>query len=504
MVAQKLPTAFMVIYTMKQAILILVHKNVPQVCKLISYFQGQCEIFIHVDKSSSISKEDLSVLANMQGVKGVYRKYKIHWAGHSILKAELYLLQKALELGTSDYFHLLSGQDYPIRPLEDFLYFFSHTTSLGFVNCQHLPCPATDNNTYYRMQHFVLSDFINTKEPEGKQKVWKLVDWQKRHGIKRRIPDYVDHLYGGSAWFSIHKDVARFLVDYTKKKPAFFRRMNFTYIPEEIYVPSMILNSPYKDNIVSNNNCRTILWNYEAIDCSPKNILEVDFRRLLSNPFGYFARKFEIPESNAVLGSINQWLLKRSPLERLPNGGWNTVDLHSYLYDYGLSNGLIEFCREFRISSVCDFGCGPGWYVANLRRKSIAAVGYDINPNTIQMSDLMNGQIGLNCCGIADLTTEIKTVRRYELLLFLSVGPYIPKIFENTVIGNLKRNTSKYIVVSWASNEQGKLNNISQEHLINKICEDKIFIYNEVATNRLRKHCLLPLYQKTLLVFQKI
>ena len=142
--------------------------------------------------------------------------------------------------------------------------------------------------------------------------------------------------------------------------------------------------------------------------------------------------------------------------------------------------------------------------MANLRRKSIAAVGYDINPNTIQMSDLMNGQIGLNCCGIADLTTEIKTVRRYELLLFLSVGPYIPKIFENTVIGNLKRNTSKYIVVSWASNEQGKLNNISQEHLINKICEDKIFIYNEVATNRLRKHCLLPLYQKTLLVFQKI
>lgn len=35
---------------MKHAILILAHKNVPQLCRLVKYFDRDCEVFIHIDK----------------------------------------------------------------------------------------------------------------------------------------------------------------------------------------------------------------------------------------------------------------------------------------------------------------------------------------------------------------------------------------------------------------------------------------------------------------------
>lgn len=492
---------------MEQAILLLVHKNIEQVRKLISYFDGQCEIYIHVDKGASIAKEETNSLSQGPGVKLVCSKYKVHWAGFSILKAEIYLLRKVLEQGNARYFHLLSGQDYPLRPLDEFLHFFSHTSALGYVNCQHLPCPATDDNTYYRLQHYVLSDYMDTKGAKGKKKVWDIVDWQKKYGIKRRIPDYVDHLFGGSAWFSIHRDVAQYLVDYTKKHPAFFRRMRFTYIPEEIYVPSVILNSPYQHAIVTNNNCRTILWNYEAVDCSPKNIHVDDFRNLLSNPKGFFSRKFEMPDSQSVIDLIDKGLLLRQPLKVMKNGGWDTWDIYSYDYDMGLSNGLVSFCREFTIRTVCDFGCGPGWYVANLRAKGISAVGYDVNPHVVQLSDMMNGQAGINCCGMADFAQEVNATVKFDVILFLSVGQYIPKEYESVVFDNLKRNASKYVILSWASGKyQGEnfVNRLDEKVLIHGMCDDGGFVHNEVASSCLRKTCYLPFYKDTILVFQKV
>lgn len=216
-------------------------------------------------------------------------------------------MKKALEVSDCSYFHLLSGQDYPLRPLNDFLSFFSHTQCKGYVNCKRLPCDTTDNGTYYRIQHFVLSDYINTKDAVGKRKVWKFVEWQKRHGIKRRIPDYFDYLYGGSAWFSISRELAQYLIGYTKKQSDFYRRMRFTYIPEEIYVPTVLLNSPYRNNIIGNNNCRTVIWRNEGVDCSPIDITKDIFYRLFTNPIGFFSRKFNPAASNEVMDMIDKY-----------------------------------------------------------------------------------------------------------------------------------------------------------------------------------------------------
>lgn len=492
---------------MKQAILLLLHKNFEQARRLIEFFDGQCDIYIHVDKGGSLSKEDVQNLKTLSGVQAVFSKYKVHWAGFSILQAEMYLLEKALEMGTSRFFHLLSGQDYPIRPLNDFLSFFSSPKRKGFLACNHLPSVATDNNTYYRMQYYVLSDFIETKNEKGKNKVWNFVRWQKKHGIKRRIPDYVEHLYGGSAWFSIDRDVAEYLVCYTKKHPAFFRRMRYTYIPEEIYVPSVILNSPYRKEVLADNNCRTILWKNGYLDCSPMDIHEDDFIDLLDNPIGFFSRKFNYPDSLGVLKQIDEYLLRHKPFEIQSNGTWVNNGLDGYEFDKGLCDALVNFCLDYKIRNACDFGCGPGWYVLNMRRHSVPTVGYDANPFTEDLCILLNGGKNEHCCGIADLSEPVEAPVQYELMLFLSVGPFIPKDKEDIVIDNLKRNVSRYLVISWADDRESNdkfVNKCNAGYLVRKICQDKTFVLNEVATRMLRTSANLAIHKKYLLVFQKV
>lgn len=81
---------------MRQVILVLLHRDFDHAKKLLEYFRGECDIFVHIDKGTLLTRADIDYLRNMPGVVAVYSKYYVHWAGFSILKAELFLLKQAL------------------------------------------------------------------------------------------------------------------------------------------------------------------------------------------------------------------------------------------------------------------------------------------------------------------------------------------------------------------------------------------------------------------------
>ena len=83
---------------MKQAILILAHKDFAALKKLIAYFREDCYVFVHIDKSGEIDKSEYSTLkTDFSQVKEVCSKYSVQWGGFSMLRAELFLLKKAVE-----------------------------------------------------------------------------------------------------------------------------------------------------------------------------------------------------------------------------------------------------------------------------------------------------------------------------------------------------------------------------------------------------------------------
>ena len=88
---------------MKHAILLLWHKDIEQLKNLIRLFDEDFKFYIHIDKKSIITKEEIERLKNNCQIAGVYQKYRINWGGFNILKAELLLLQEIVRDNSISY-----------------------------------------------------------------------------------------------------------------------------------------------------------------------------------------------------------------------------------------------------------------------------------------------------------------------------------------------------------------------------------------------------------------
>lgn len=485
---------------MKHAILILAHKDFKQLSELIHFFNSQCYIFIHLDKKCAITKEEEEKLARLPNVVGVYRKFAVHWAGFSILRCEFFLLKQALKNCDADYFHLFSGQDYPIKPLDEFLAFHELHKGQEFMDFKNLPALDWEGNSFRRFQYFRPNDWVNARSEKGERFIVKLIKWQMKIGYKRRIPDQFERLYGGSAWFSLTRKGCDVLLDYTKKHPAFYRKLNHTFVPEETYVPTVMVNLMPEESI-HNNNYRFVRWRYEN-GSLPANLSEHHFYKLASNN-AFFARKLDYPSCEKLVPLINKYLLQRDPITRSETGCWTHNTFTGYTFDHPLNKGLRRLCKLMQIKDAVDLGCGPGLYVAALRKRGISIMGYDGNPHVTEISSLLLRDEFP--CEVADLTENLETDEPFDLVLCLDVCPYIPKQYEEQVILNLVNNSGKYIIMSWATPDQereGYINRQTNEYVIQKFLEHG-FVENIPAKNYLREQASLPWLKDTLFVFQK-
>lgn len=491
---------------MKQAIILLIHKDVKQAERLINYFQGKCDIFIHVDRKSGITESDINNLKTMQGVIDVYRTYNIHWGGFSILKAELFMLKRAIEYSDFYYIHLLSGQDYPIKPLSLFLDKFDNNND-DYISCSHMPTPNIDENTFRRFQFYFFMDWLKPKTEEEIENMWELTRKQEKLGVRRQIFKPFLHLYVGSCWFSLTRKSIIALLDYTKRKPNFYRKMRFTFAPDEIYINTVLINIDYPKKNLCNCNCRYIKWPKAGAN-HPIILKEENFEELAQTN-AFFARKVDMEASSALLGLVDKYLISEEIPKLHTNGIREQRGLCNYPFDSGLSSAIIKLCHLLNIKTAIDLGCGPGFYVSAMQKSGIVTHGYDGNPYIIEQSQCIISQENSLCKQI-NIHEPIIIDYPAELALFLNVGEYIPKEFENVVLDNLCKITRKYLIVSW----QGKIGlNADEERLIvNPVSDDALnmkliergFINDAVLTQNFRDASYLNVNRNYVSVFKRL
>lgn len=490
---------------MKQAIILLIHKDIKQVEKLVNYFQSKCDIFIHVDRKSGITDTDLNNLKTMPGVIDVYRKYNIHWGGFSILKTEMFMLKRAIEYSDFNYVHLLSGQDYPIKPLSFFLNKFDNEYE-DYIACSHMPNPNADENTFRRFQFYFFLDWFKPKTEEEIEYMWELTRKQEKCGIRRQIFRPFLHLYFGSCWFSLTRKSIMALLNYTNRNPTFYRKMRFTFAPEEIYINTVLVNIDYPQKNLSNSNFRYIEWPKAGAN-HPKILKEENFEGLAKTD-AFFARKVDREASSALLELVDKYLIPEETPKFHNNGIREQRGLWNYPFDYGLSSAIIKWCYLLDIKTAIDLGCGPGFYVSVLQKAGIVTHGYDGNPYVIEQSQCIISQENFVCKQI-HIHEPITIDYPAELALFLNVGEYIPKEFENVVFDNLYKITRKYLIVSWQDNigldveeECHVVNPIPNDVLKMKLCE-RGFIIDVVLSQNFRDASSLNINRNYVCVFKK-
>ena len=73
---------------------------------LLRLYPPSFDIYIHIDKKSSIEKKDVITLSN---IVWIGKEMNIEWASYEMIEIELRLLKEAY-MHDYDYYHLVSGQ----------------------------------------------------------------------------------------------------------------------------------------------------------------------------------------------------------------------------------------------------------------------------------------------------------------------------------------------------------------------------------------------------------
>lgn len=280
---------------MKFVYAIMAHHAPEQLCALIERLAAGPQpdrIVLHLDKRSALwrtMREELA--AHPSGkVEIVADPAAVRWAHHSQAVAQHRLLLTALR-GDFDYFHLISGVDWPIASRA------SAVADIG-INSPRLPVfiQIDGEMDQPRMQDWWFDErkFRFARHPRLEANVeraqtrasWAFSRWWNYLGWKRRR--YLDQPWiKGSTWFSLPRDVAQDVCNELGDMLA-NGRLLFTQCADEHAVPT-ILARRHGDRIAPSH--RYIDWS--AGGYHPKLLTRADRDAMIASG-AWFARKLDM------------------------------------------------------------------------------------------------------------------------------------------------------------------------------------------------------------------
>ena len=109
---------------MKHAFLIMAHNNLEILQTLVSMLDDERnDIFLHIDlKSNMLANHPISTSKARLFV--LEHRVDVRWGNLSQIRTEYALLEEALKHGSYEYYHILSGQDLPIKTQDEIHQFF--------------------------------------------------------------------------------------------------------------------------------------------------------------------------------------------------------------------------------------------------------------------------------------------------------------------------------------------------------------------------------------------
>lgn len=280
---------------MRIAHIIITHKNPLQLERLINKMQHpDFDFYIHLDKKVDI--DNFAHLKTIRGVNFIENRVICNWGGYSTLQAMINSLKEVFENDISyDFYNLLSAQDYPLKSNDEIYNFLLRHTEKSFVFFETQVESKWWEGAVDRFQKYHLTDFNFTGKFFLENIINKILP-------KRKFPIAME-LYGGrkSSWWTLNNDTSAYLIDFLKKEKHLDKFLKFCWGTDEFVIPTILLNSPFKDKIV-NDNLRYI--DFSEGKANPK-ILDLDDVSKMIDSDMLFARKFDINVNEEVLDRID-------------------------------------------------------------------------------------------------------------------------------------------------------------------------------------------------------
>lgn len=292
----------------KHAYLIIAHNNLEQLQMLVTALDAPFQdIYIHFDRASKDSIGINNLKTRYAELK-VYSEFEVHWGGYSIVKTELFLFEQAFQKKYS-YYHLLSGSDFPIKPPKIIFDFFE-ASQKEFVLFSNKEMLQTDfDRIDYR---HICTEKFRTGKNKYENKVIDLLDnlgvlAQKFMQTKqaRIFPNYQK----GSQWVSLTGNFVGYIL---AQKDMIEKAFQTAFVPDEMFVQTVLINSPYRDCLYNNHDYNQPIQNMRYIDWTrghPYTFSSLDLEELLASKC-MFARKFDMKKDSKILHELSKCILE--------------------------------------------------------------------------------------------------------------------------------------------------------------------------------------------------
>lgn len=281
---------------MKHALLITAFKDLDQLATIAGCVDDRFKIFVHIDRKTTLSEAQMHRLQAIPRIVCCEQFYRVNWGGRNHLRAILHLCEEALKHPDIGYLHCITAQDLPIKSPEHIITHFTRLEGRSYLEYFSIPAEGwEEGGGLDRLRYFSFYDGFNFKTQRNR--IVRLIQWQKRLGIRRSYARSLPKLYAGSTYWSLHRDAVAHVLAYTRAKPQLLKRLKHTFCAEEFYFQTVLVNSPFAASLIPENR-RLILW-------TPKHnsvpaILDEEDWDVIEKSDAFFARKFDIRISDPL------------------------------------------------------------------------------------------------------------------------------------------------------------------------------------------------------------
>lgn len=249
---------------LKHAYCIIAH-NEPRLLEVLMGMidDGRNDIFLLLDKDADLSA--CNIRTERAGLYLVPRM-SIYWGDISQVKAELSVFSCAFEHGPYAIYHLISGVDLPVKSqdyIHDIIRKHPHTEFIDFAYGVHNSKDLVRKTRYYHC--FIPYRFSHKKNRMVRNLASLcgrlLLCFQQFLRVRRSFDMPIRK---GANWCSITHELCGWLV---QRKDYILKTFKYVLCPDEMFVQSLVMDSPFKDNLYhptnkgDSCNLRAIDWN---------------------------------------------------------------------------------------------------------------------------------------------------------------------------------------------------------------------------------------------------
>ena len=317
---------------MRILFIILAHKNPDQLIRLYNSLSAKDSAFvIHVCKN--VSTKDFSHISDFfKNKRNVYfaKRERATWASYNLTRAVLNCFQLAERVKLKfDYLQIISGQDYPIKPVEHIQEFFEKNKGQQFLSYKAIDETTNIDEEYVdpvrnqltlrdqsnRYKYPFIKIFKNiyirihneqNPDPSTKMDFFKNFLRSNFRFFERKWFNESMPPYYGSNWININYACFKEILGYCSENRNYLKYHRSIFCPEELFFHTIILNSKFKDSCV-NDNLHFITWDTK-ITKHPLILDKGNFEQIQDSE-AHFARKFDLAIKPEIFDLIDFHIL---------------------------------------------------------------------------------------------------------------------------------------------------------------------------------------------------